>query len=262
MRAMRLPDEPRTVMPKTRTLLALPTLATALLLSGCGDDGGSNAAPTPAPASASTTSAPATTAPPSPTANEAVLKRIVLRESDLENSGFDANSTGVTPESDGSSLGVASFDYCGGNFPSEAQRTGRLLVSTEGKIGSRETGIASQAIEYTDPGAAEQALQQLKAAVSGCDGGSHPTSLNDGQPLTFKPGENQADIANLPTPNYLVVTELTNGGDTRYLAQLVIQQGKYVVVNYLLSSEPVDRQSGVTLGFVSAHNAKRLQDAA
>ena len=249
-------------MPNTRTLLAVPTLATALLLSGCGGGDSNKAAPAPAPASASASSAPATTAPPSPTANEAVLKKIVLREADLEGSGFDANSSGVTPEADGSSLGVATFDYCGGSFPSEAQRTGRLLVSTEGKIGSRETGIASQVVEYSDPATAEQAVQQLQDAVKNCDGGSHPTSLNDGQPLTFKPGENQADIANLPTPNYLVVTELQNGGDTRYLAQLVMQQGKYVVVNYLLSSEPVDRQSGVTLGFVSARIAKRLQDAA
>src|SRR4051794_18223580 len=248
-------------MPTTRTLLAAPILATALLLSGCGGDSGNKAVPTPAPPSASTTTAPPTTAPPSPTADEAALKRIVLREADLTGSGFDANSTGVTPESDGSSLGVATFDYCGGSFPSESQRAGRLLVSVEGKIGSKEAGLASQAVEYTDPAAASQALQQLKDAVDRCDKGSHPTSLNDGQPLTFKPGENQSDIANLPTPNYLVVTELSNGGDTRYLAQLVMQQGKYVLVNYLLSSEPVDRQSGVTLGFVSARTAKRLQDA-
>ncbi len=249
-------------MSKTRTLLAVPTLATALLVSGCGgDDGGNNAASTPAPASSSTTSAPATTSPPSPTADEAVLKQLVLKESDLTGSGFDANSTGVTAEPDGTSLDVASFDYCGGSFPSESQRTGRLLVSVEGTIGSKETGLASQAIEYSDPDAAAQALQQLEDAVAKCDNGSHPTSLNDGKPLTFKPGENQTDIANLPTPNYLVVTELSDGGDTRYLAQLVLQKGKYVVANYLLSSQPVDRQSGVTLGFVSARNAKRLEAA-
>jgi hypothetical protein len=248
-------------MAKTRTLIAVPTLATALLLSGCGDDGGgSNASPTPAPASASTSSAPATTAPPSPTADQAVLKRIVLRESDLEGSGFDPSAAGVTTESDGTSLGVASFDYCGGDFPSEGQRTGRLLVSVEGTIGSKEVGLASQAVEYADDGAAEKAVTELKSAIDGCDGGEHPTVFNDGKPLTFKPGENQGDIANLPKPNYLVVTELSDGTNTQYLAQLVIQKGKYVLVNYLVSPEQVDRQSGVTLGFVSARNSQRLPD--
>jgi hypothetical protein len=246
-------------MANTRTLIAAPVLATALLLSGCGDD---DSAPTPAPVSSSTTSTPATTAPPSPTADEAVLKRIVLRETDLTGSGFEPSAAGVTTESDGSSLSIPSFDYCGGSFPSEAQRTGRLLVSVEGTIADREIGIASQAVEYSDAAAAQQAVRQLTAAVESCDGRAHPTALNDGKPLTFQPGDRQSNLANLPSPNFAVVTALSDGsGNARYLAQVVMQKGEYVLVNYLLSSAQVDQQSFVTLGFVSNRNAKRLEAA-
>jgi hypothetical protein len=196
-------------------MIAAPVTISALLVSGCGSDSKPSAPPPPsaAPTAAATSPAPTPTA----SADTAAIKRIVLKDSDLPGSGFTADKAGVTPDKDGTSLAQPSFDYCGGHFPSEAKRTGRLLVTADGKLSGKDASIASEVVQYQSPSDASNALNEFKDAVENCDGGSHPTALNDGKPLTFTPGEKDSNLQNIPKPNYLVVTKLSDGSTTAYL---------------------------------------------
>jgi hypothetical protein len=42
----------------------------------------------------------------------------------------------------------------------------------------------------------------------------------------------------------------------------MVQKGDFVLVNYLLSTSPIDRAGGVVLGFVTAKTGQRLSDEA
>ena len=100
---------------------------------------------------------PVTPADPS----ASVLPGLVLQQSDVgatETVGAIGGGTSVS--------GAATLDLCNGRFPSESLRTARLQVAGADDQGS--TLLSTEAVLYSHPAGAAQALTELRSIAASC----------------------------------------------------------------------------------------------
>lgn len=138
-----------------RNAFALPALL-AVVLVGCNSDGDDDGGAGPTPSSAQSES------PIQPTDAE-VVSAVEVTAEDLPE-GYGANKFG-----DRGDLvdGYVTLDLCGATFASEDLRTARHQV---GYSGPDDDWISSETVTY-GPGGAEQAMGELRDAVSNCPKG-------------------------------------------------------------------------------------------
>ena len=98
-------------------------------------------------------------APSDPAAS--VLSGLVLHQSDV------GPTETVAPINGGTEVaGGATLDLCNGTFPSESLRTARLQVAAADAQGTMV--LSSEAVLYSTPAAAAQALSELKSTAASC----------------------------------------------------------------------------------------------
>lgn len=240
---------------------AAAAIAALGLLAGCG---GSSS---PTPAASPTSAAPASASPSASTdlttkENDpvavAALSKVGLRHADLVGSRL-ANEGSVSSEPRFSADGKT-FAYCGAAEASLSSRVARYAGSVDGTVSGRSVQLVEEIVQFGDASGAGAALSDFKAAVKNCDGGRHETFLSDSGQLSFEPGSDQSDTAGLPMPNYLEVSRLTGEKGSGFLSSLVVQQGRYLTIGYILSKEEPQEPEGYSLGFVTVRVAKRVAD--
>jgi len=157
--------------PRGRTLVAMLValgfivgfVGGALLITHRGPAPSTSATP---PATTPAAPGPNLVTPPAPPATPAdpaasVLSGLVLHQSDV-----GATET-VAPIPGGTRVaGGATLDLCNGTFPSESLRTARLQVAASDAQGS--VVLSTEAVLYSTPAAAAQAMSELKSAATGC----------------------------------------------------------------------------------------------
>jgi hypothetical protein len=250
----------------TRAGATVATITALGLLAGCSGSSTPTASPSAAAPSAATalpSASPSASATDSATKDNdpitvAALTKVALRDSDL--TGSRLTPTGAVSDESRFSGDGKTFDYCGADEPSLTSRVGRYASSAEGTVSGRPVQLVEEIVQFEDASSAGQALTDFKAAVKNCDGGRHESFLGDSGPLTFEPGSDQSDTAGLPTPNYLQVSRLTGANNSGYLSALIVQQGRYLTVGYILSREEPQEPEGYSLGFVTVRVAKRVAD--
>lgn len=80
-------------------------------------------------------------------------------------------------------VGQTSLDLCYANYPSEDQRVARHQVQAFNAVAG--AWVSSEAVAYTDPAAAEQAMDELAAAAADCHTTSGSSSA-DGQDVSLR----------------------------------------------------------------------------
>jgi hypothetical protein len=116
------------------------------------------------------------TSPRSPAESE--LANAGLRQSDLR----EGVSIVLIPGG-GSPSGGPTLDLCNGDFPSESERRARIQVAaidTQGNV-----RLSTEAVQYTDAEATEQAFEQLRSVAASCP--NTPVDGRDGEePVTTR----------------------------------------------------------------------------
>ncbi len=96
-----------------------------------------------------------------------------------------APGAALTPYEGGDEVfGRVSLDLCYGDFPSESLRTGRHQVGIADSAG--EAWVSSEAILYSTPADAEQAMAELASAEADCPDGPVEPPQADREPLTWQ----------------------------------------------------------------------------
>jgi len=139
----------------SRTAFALPALL-AVVLAGCNSDSDDDDGAEPTPASQESET------PIQPNDNE-VVSAVEVTADDLPEA-YGANLFG---DSGDHVDGYVTLDMCGAIFPSEELRTARHQVGYSAPDGD---SISSETVTY-EPGGAEQAMGELRDAVSNCPKG-------------------------------------------------------------------------------------------
>lgn len=211
---------------------------------------GSTPAPTTAP-----------TAPADPTLTDPVqqaLASVGLQPSDV------ATGIIIEPITRGTEVdGQVTLDFCGADYPSEGLRVARRQVSAFDASGAA-AGLSSEAVQYRDDAAAQQAITELIAARKACPQGS--AVLVNGEPTTYTfhsaPGPSSVPLVDAADRVVVHLTAERGGSSTR--AVLIYQRvGSLVVGLYgaATGSEPFD-QSSLDRVFVLAGNiADRMRAA-
>lgn len=136
--------------------VAVLAMASCLLLSGCQQVRDALSAPT----------------------DTELLEAVSLTESDAaEGAVFEPYEGGAEV------VGEVSLDLCYGDFPSEQLRVGRNQVGIGDQAG--EAWVSSEAILYSSPAEAEQAMDELVAASDSCPAEPVAPPRDDRQPLTW-----------------------------------------------------------------------------
>lgn len=252
-----------------KKLTPVAGLAALVLLAGCGGGSGTTAAPSQPPSQPSSPSAT-----PSAAATEAAdtdsnsnggtpedtaaLRDVSLRSTDLLDSRF-ANDGDVAFDDRFGGAGPT-FDFCGGSFPADSRRVTRYASGVDGSVAGTDARLVEEIVQYDSSDTARSVLVQYETAVDECDGGSHETFLNGGDPATFTPqGKGETDISGLPTPNYLNVTQIRTSDGDGYLATTVVQSGKYLVIGYIANEDGLGTNEGYALGAVTRKVASRVE---
>jgi hypothetical protein len=199
--------------------LAALALGLTLLLAACSGGSTSSSAPSagtsaePAPAQAEA-SAEAAADPATATDVRTAALAVALRAADLPQ-GW---SVQANPVPDGDLAKNPSLaGICGGEFPSEAHRTGKHPVAGMNPEGS--PAVVSESISYDTPGAALTALAELGDAFASC--------TSEDRTLVQAPRvEGLSDAA--------VVVEYDLAGGTR---QEVIAQARGAVLSVLIAED-------------------------
>lgn len=107
-----------------------------------------------------------------------LLEAVSLTESDAADGAVFEPYVGGTEV-----VGEVSLDLCYGDFPSEDLRVGRNQVGIGDQAG--ETWVSSEAILYSTPAEAEQAMGELEQARENCPDEPVAPPRDDRQPLTW-----------------------------------------------------------------------------
>ena len=199
-------------------LRRLPALvAAALLLAGCGGDGGADSSRTsaPAPAQAAESAGAAIDPATVPDARSAAFA-VALRATDLP-AGWSVQANPV-PEGSDLAANPSLEGICGVSFPSEGRRTVKFPVV--GLDAQDVPSLVSEAIAYDSAEAGALALTELRDALTACPAGDR----------TFV---DPPVIEGLAEDVVVARYELPDGG-----VQDVIAQGRGAVVSVLIAEDP------------------------
>lgn len=186
-----------------------------------------------------------------------LVRRVSVHQADVKS----GDVVTLVPQGD-RVVGEVTLDLCGATFASEQQRQVRYQVQTATATGS-SAGIGSEAVLYTSPEAAQQALTEVRAAQANCPP-SFVSSTVPGIPpvkTTFGPAPDakwrkQAGVDRL-AQNVTISTQ-----DGRSIHKLLVFQvrGAMLVGLYVTpetAPKHLDSSIGTVQGLVSTV-AKRL----
>lgn len=130
--------------------------------------------------------------------------------------------------------GEVSLDLCFGQFPSEELRIGRLQVGI-GSLSDR-SWVSSEAILYSTPQEADQAMAELAEARTGCPDGPVPAPRPDREPLQWR-FDDAPDAAWPATPDGVArqayaFTATDPAGDTWSSTATYLQRGRMILALY------------------------------
>jgi hypothetical protein len=243
-------------------VLAVRTAAAAALLvtaTACGGSG-TPAPPATNPAPATTSAAPSPSATPSADAtssSSSALRGAVLQQSDFSRTDLTLDSDGVEPAPEAGDLSRASFDYCGGTFSQEGSRVERYSV-VAGFTKPQAGAIYNEIVRYGSPSQAGTALEEFRTAVRSCDKGSHPSVINDGKDVTFRPQQGPSTVSQLDNNNTVVQSELVSEGSTISLTQFIAQYGDTLVITYAATQGATQTKVNEAVGALGTLVGQRL----
>jgi hypothetical protein len=272
-------------MPATRPRRLLAAAATllcvGLLLAGCAD--GSKARElqqSPLPLSGTWRAGlfvdgygpqglgPAVTATPSASAGataddpsldepqQKILASLGLAASDVTN-GYRVDLV-----ESGTDLMKPTLAFCGKDYPSEEAREARRRLVLVGPQGE-QPGILSEAVLYTTPKAAAQALDELRTATATCDA-TVPITSGDSQLTITQTPVSDLDLSGFVAPGSRVVlaSTLTNttAGTTATLLTAYQVRGRAMVVLYFQNAtgEAFTDEQRTAFGLLGKKLAARL----
>lgn len=106
-----------------------------------------------------------------------LAQQVSLRQADVGTGDI------VTPIPQGDQVaGQVTLDLCGGVFASEQQRQVRYRVQTVTPNG-RSAGVGTEAVLYASPEAAQEALEEVRAAQANCPPGFVTSTVPDVPPV-------------------------------------------------------------------------------
>jgi hypothetical protein len=156
-----------------------------------------------------------------------VLQALPQTPPDLTPLTFSTSDFGsnylITPVSNGNSLSDPTLQICNAKFASEAHRIVRNQVAANPIYTSKYSFISSEAVQYSSPYWAAQALKEVDAAVATC-----PTSAARISKLAYKSPTNVTSRA--------ILSENINGTKSQYLIATFQVKGDKLVGTYVLSS--------------------------
>jgi hypothetical protein len=268
-----------TARPPRLVAAAAAALALGLLVSGCAD--GSKARElqqSPLPLSGTWRAGlfvegygpqglgPAVTATPSagaaaddPTLDEPeqkVLASLGLTAADVTN-GYRVDLV-----ESGTDLMKPTLGFCAKDYPSEEAREARRRLVLVGPDGE-QPGILSEAVLYTTPKAAAQALDELRTATATCDA-TAPITSGDAQLTITQTPVSDLDLSGFVAPGSRVViaSTLTNttAGTTATLLTAYQVRGRAMVVLYFQNAtgEAFTDEQRTAFGLLGKKLAARL----
>ena len=181
--------------------------------------------------------------------DETLLQTVSLKERDA------APSAALEPYRNGDVVaGETSLDLCAGSFPSERLRIGRNQVA----IGARATPtwVSSEAILYSSPDEAKQAMAELAAARRDCpDTPVEPRAGGSAATWTFTVDPDLGWPTHDGVTRQAYAFTLDSGEDTQSSGTAVyLQRGRMILALY---STPPGAPAGV---LVNAPDAQRFTE--
>jgi Protein of unknown function (DUF2510) len=197
---------------------------------------GSSTAPSPLGPGFPSPTPPSSSAPIDP--NQMVLSGLVLQQSDVP-----AGVTVATIPGGDQVSGQATLDLCNGTFASEALRTSRLQVAATDGQGNEV--LSTEAVIYSSPAAAAQAMSELKSVAAKCP--SSPVVSPVGEPtvttqFNAAPDTSWPPVANVQRLAYDFTTTDQTGSAQRNIA-VYLQRGRVLMGVYF--AETVGAQASV-----------------
>jgi len=164
-----------------------------------------------------------------PPAEYALLSGATIQATDL------APEFEIAPNPDGTTVkGAVTLDFCGGLFPSEELRTGRLQVAIR-SAATAQSVASVEAVTYRDAEAATQALDELSRAKRACPKGFVDSSVSGVSPLKWKfapaPDAKWDDTDGVRRQAYDVLIQETKGRPVR-VHLVYFQHGRYLIGLY------------------------------
>ena len=165
--------------------------------------------------------------PPAPP-KASTLTAVGLRSEDV------SSTYRVQTMPDGSSLGIPTLDFCEGTYPSEQLRVKRLQRAAYTDAGDY-AGISSEVVVYRNAAAAQQALEEVRAAARACTEGQEIATY-DGHTLVihFNPAPGPSDT---PLTDARVILHVTMRVDGKPQTTLLIFQVEGRVLAALYASD-------------------------
>jgi hypothetical protein len=181
---------------------------------------------------------PTTTLPSGPS-NPAVtqqLQQIGLQQGDLTSSV----SLTLIPGGDQVS-GQTTLDLCNGTFPSESLRRSRLQVAAVDNQG--DAPISTEAVQYTDAAATQQAFSELQKVAANCPSGPVTSPVGEATVSTkfnAAPDGSWPTVAGVDRLAYDFVTT-DNTGQSQHSVAVYLRRGKVLLAVYF--SQPDGAQT-------------------
>jgi hypothetical protein len=183
---------------------------------------------------------------PSSLSGKDLVRRVSVHQADVKS----GDTVTLIPEGD-RVAGQVTLDLCSATFASEQQRQVRYQVQTATSNGS-SAGIGSEAVLYASPEAAQQALEEVRAAQANCPTGFVDSTVPGVPPVktTFGPvpdarWRKQAGIDRL-AQNVTISTE-----DGRSIHKLLVFQVRgAMLVGLYVTPETAPKQLDKSIGSV------------
>lgn len=207
--------------------------------------------------------AAAASASPSPSASLSDPTQERLASVGLQPDDIAAGYT-IAPIENGLTVdGVSTLDFCGGSFPSEASRVNRRQVAVFTPEGNA-AGLSSEAVEYSSPEAAAQAIAEIAAARKACPEGTPVSVAGTPTTFTFHSAPGPSEVPLVPAPDRAVIHATVNRTDGAQHLLLVYQRvGNLLVGLYAFEKGDMPfNQSALDSGFrLAGRVADRMRAA-
>jgi hypothetical protein len=156
--------------------------------------------------------------------------------------------------------GQVTLDMCGVVFPSEGLRLARYQRAARKPDG--ESVINNENVIYRTAGDATQALNELRAAISGCNQDEFiPSTVQGVPPLRYRLQPIAPNLLTALAGDHVAVTAEVSSqqGETRQYALIYQRRGAILVGTFGRTAEevlPYAQQAGEALASVSAADAR------
>lgn len=184
-------------------------------------------------------------------APQELLASVSLKSADL-------NKISISLMDKGDTLEQPTLDFCGKKFASESLRVHRRQVA--GTFNNNASWISSEAVLYTSPAAAQQAIDEMVAAKKACpDGTVYKDELGNDVTIKFYPAPGPSTTLLVGADQRVILNAIETPADEASAPQRIFMaiqvRGSLLVAFYLVegSTETYSQSNlDVLYGFVSA----------